>query len=89
MQVLDPEAFGGLAAFCRQMDFVSKAARNSAVRPGDDAVRLPGERGMRRYREQTKHGVALYPTIMPALTPWVEKLGVQLPAAVAVSGALP
>jgi L-lactate dehydrogenase len=79
VQVLDPEAFGGLAAFRRQMDFVAKAARESAVRPGDDAVRLPGERGMRRYREQTKHGVALYPTIVPALVPWATRLGVAMP----------
>ncbi len=42
-------------------------------------MRLPGEGGMRRYREQQAKGVALYPTIMPALEPWAAKLGVALP----------
>ena len=47
VQVLDPEAFGGLAAFRRQMDFVAGAARNAKPRPGVDRVRLPGEGGLR------------------------------------------
>ncbi len=82
VQVLDPEAFGGLAAFARQMDFVVAAARNAKPRPGVDRVRLPGERGLARYRDQLAHGVALYPTILPALAAWVEKYGVAAPAPV-------
>jgi L-lactate dehydrogenase len=79
VQVLDPEAFGGLAAFKRQMDFVAGAARDTKPRPGVDRVRLPGEGGLRRYREQKEKGVALYPAIMPALLPWAEKLRVTPP----------
>jgi L-lactate dehydrogenase len=81
VQVLDPEAFGGLAAFKRQMDALADAAHNSKPRPGVDRVRLPGERGLQRYREQIAHGVALYPTIMPALAVWAEKYGVTVPVA--------
>ena len=44
-------------------------------------MRLPGENGMKRLREQTAQGVALFPAIMPALAPWGDKLGVPLPAA--------
>lgn len=80
VQVLDPEAFAGLAAFKRQMDFMARSARNTRPRPGVERVRLPGEGGMRRYREQKANGVALYRTIMPALQPWAEKLGVAMPA---------
>jgi L-lactate dehydrogenase len=79
VQVLDPEAFAGLAAFKRQMDFVAESAHRTPPRPGVDRVRLPGEGGMRRYREQQEYGVALYPTIMPALEPWAEKFGVPPP----------
>jgi LDH2 family malate/lactate/ureidoglycolate dehydrogenase len=82
VQVLDPEAFGGLAAFKRQMDALADAAHNSKPRPGVDRVRLPGERGLQRCREQIAHGVALYPTIMPALAVWAEKYGVPVPAAI-------
>jgi L-lactate dehydrogenase len=42
-------------------------------------VRLPGEAGMKRLREQRERGVALYPSIMPALVPWAAKLGVAVP----------
>lgn len=79
VQVLDPEAFGGLDAFRRQMDHLVRAAHASTPRPGVDRVRLPGEGGLRRRREQRANGVALYPTIMPALAPWAEKLGVASP----------
>ena len=84
VQVLDPEAFGGIAAFRRQMDHMVRAAHESKPRPGVERVRLPGEAGMRRLREQRANGVALYPTIMPALLPWAEKLGVAVPAQQAI-----
>jgi len=83
VQVLDPEAFGGLAAFKRQMDALADAAHNSKPRPGVDRVRLPGERGLQRRREQTAHGVALYPAIMPALAPWAQKYGIAVPLPIA------
>ena len=82
VQVFDPEAFGGLEKFKRQMDFIADAARNAKPRPGGDRVRLPGERGMQRYREQRARGVALYPAILPALEPWAEKYGIALPTPV-------
>ena len=80
VQVVDPEAFGGLVAFKRQMDYLVKTARETPVQPGAEQVRLPGERGFQRYREQSANGVALYPRIMPTLTPWAEKLGVAAPS---------
>jgi L-lactate dehydrogenase len=82
VQVLDPEAFGGLAAFKRQIDFLVETARGTPVRPGADPVRLPGERAFQRYREQTANGVALYPKIMPTLEPWAQRFGIALPSAV-------
>ena len=81
VQVLDPAAFGGLAEFKREMDFVAAAAHASKPRPGTARVRLPGEAGMARLKEQRTNGVALYPTILPALVPWAEKLGVAVPKA--------
>ena len=80
VQVLDPRAFGGLDAFKRQMDNVASVAHASSPRPGVERVRLPGEAGMRRLREQREKGVALYPTIMPKLVPWAEKLRMPAPA---------
>ncbi len=81
VQVLDPDAFGGLDAFRRQMDHLVRAAHDSKPRAGVERVRLPGEGGLKRRRNQLAQGVALYPAIIPAVVPWAEKLGVALPSA--------
>jgi L-lactate dehydrogenase len=79
VQAIDPEAFGGLDAFKRQIDHLVETAHHSVPRADIDRVRLPGERGLESYREQLAHGVALYPSILPALAPWAEKLRVAMP----------
>ena len=83
VQVMDPAAFGGIAAYTRQMDWLVGACHDATPRPGVERVRLPGENGMKRHREQTANGVALFPTIMPSLQPWAEKLHVAVPLPVA------
>ena len=79
VQVLDPQAFGGSEGFAREIDWLAGACHRATPRPGGPPVRLPGEGGMRRYRDQLAHGVALHAAIMPSLTPWSEKLGVAMP----------
>jgi L-lactate dehydrogenase len=82
VQAIDPAAFGGDADFRRQMDRMVEASHASRPRPGGERVRVPGEAGMRRLREQRKLGVALYPSILPSLLPWSAKLGVAPPPTV-------
>jgi LDH2 family malate/lactate/ureidoglycolate dehydrogenase len=79
LQVFDPQLFGGGQAFVRQTEHVAGVCRAVPPRPGFERVRLPGEAGLRRRAEQLASGVELYPTILPALTPWAEKLGVAMP----------
>jgi LDH2 family malate/lactate/ureidoglycolate dehydrogenase len=79
VQLLDPEAFGGLAGMQRQVDWVADACRNSRPRPGFNKVRLPGERGLERRAAQQAGGIELHASIMPLLTPWAEKYQVALP----------
>jgi LDH2 family malate/lactate/ureidoglycolate dehydrogenase len=83
VQLLDPEAFGGLAGAVRQIDFIAAACHASAPRTPGAPVRLPGERGLARRAEQLAHGVALHPSIMPLLAPWQDKFGIAAPAALA------
>ena len=80
VQVWDPEAFGGIEPFVRQADWLAAACRGNPPRPGVDAVRLPGERGLALKREQLRSGIALQEDIYPALAPWARKLNVELPA---------
>jgi L-lactate dehydrogenase len=80
VQILDPEAFGGTKDFHRQMDWVAEACVSNPPRKGFDRVRLPGQNGLARRERQLRHGVELEASILPALTPWAQKLGVALPA---------
>src|SRR5258706_227866 len=79
VQAIDPAAFGGCDGYARPMDLLVDACHGAIPRPGVERVRVPGENGLRRYREQLANGVALVPSIMPALQPWAEKHKVAAP----------
>lgn len=79
LQLFDPAAFGGSAAFLREAGWIAEACRRNPPAPGVSAVRLPGEQALARKRTALKDGVALYPGIMDALRPWAEKSGVAQP----------
>jgi len=83
VQVLAPALFAGEEAFRHQTGHLVNVLRSSAPRPGFERVRLPGESGLRKRREQLEHGVELYPAILPSLQPWAEKAGLPLPQALA------
>jgi L-lactate dehydrogenase len=80
VQLFDPAAFAGLDAFRRQTEHIARACRQSPAQPGGPPVRLPGERGLARKREQLERGVALHPAIMPALTARATQAGIKAPA---------
>jgi LDH2 family malate/lactate/ureidoglycolate dehydrogenase len=80
IMLFDPAGFGGRDAFTRETSFVADAVRRSRPRPGAAPPRMPGERALALRERQLAHGVWLYPSIMPALAPWSDKLGVHAPA---------
>jgi LDH2 family malate/lactate/ureidoglycolate dehydrogenase len=79
LQVIDPGAFGGLQAFRRETGWLADACRRGEPRPDVTEVRVPGDRALELRTEQLTHGLDLYPTILPDLKPWAEKLGVPDP----------
>lgn len=79
LQVIDPAAFAGRAAFLRQMDEVARRCHASRPAREGQPVRLPGEKGFALAREMLEKGVRLHPSILPALKPWAEKLVVAMP----------
>ena len=76
----------GAAAMRRQMDFIVDECHAATPREPAARVRLPGERALKLMREQRARGVVLYPTIMPALGAWAQKLAVSMPVAIATTG---
>ncbi len=79
VQIIDPEAFGGRAAFARQMQWIANACRDNPPAAGGPPVRMPGDNGLRKRRDQLEHGVMLNPEILPALEAWAARLGVAVP----------
>ncbi|MGH6961229.1 MAG: Ldh family oxidoreductase [Dongiaceae bacterium] len=79
IQVFDPGAFGGAAAFLRQTSWIAAACRDNPPAPGVAAVRLPGQQALARKRRALAEGVELHAGVLPALRPQAEKLGVDMP----------
>lgn len=82
VQVFDPAAFAGLATFERQMSYLVKASHDSRPVDASRPVRLPGERGLNRKRQQLASGVSLNDGIQQALKQKADELGLNFPAAV-------
>lgn len=79
VQVIDPEAFAGRAAFERQLGEVARQCRASRPANPQRPVRMPGERGFQLADDQAGQGVQLHEGILAALAPWADKLGVAMP----------
>ena len=79
LRITDPSAFGGEPAFLGETDWLVRACHDNTPRVADQPVRMPGERGLQRRREQLDRGVALHPSIMPALAPWFTRFKISTP----------
>ena len=79
IQMINPAAFGNREDYLQQAQAIKSMCENSSSKPGDESVRVPGQRAWARRADQLANGVELYPTIMEDLKPWAEKLGVTLP----------
>ena len=83
LQIIDPRAFAGAGEFTRETAELTRQCRASRPAKAGEAVRTPGERGVRLAQRQRADGVELYPSIMPMLEPWAGKLGVAMPRPIA------
>jgi L-lactate dehydrogenase len=82
----DPSAFGGSNDFMRQMDWIGDACRGNPPRPGVDAVRMPGDRGMALKAQQEAAGIVLHPSIAPMLRGCAATYGMAFPPPAAAGG---
>lgn len=79
IQVIDPQAFGGIDPFRREMGYLAQSCRNAAVAPGAPSVRMPGERALALRAQQLAGGVALHPEIWPAISKWADQFNIEMP----------
>jgi L-lactate dehydrogenase len=79
LQLIDPDAFGGLDAFVREIQYVADISHATPVAPGNPPVRVPGEAALARRRRQIQEGVELHPGILPSLAPWAARFNIPLP----------
>jgi len=79
--VLDPARFGGSAHFLRESGWLAEAVHTNPPIPGGPAPRLPGERAWARRAAALRDGVALHPSIPPALAARAAAAGLAMPPA--------
>ncbi|MGK6315546.1 Ldh family oxidoreductase [Neorhizobium sp. DT-125] len=78
IQVLDPEFFGGRAAFLRETGWLAGEVRNNPPRDPSRPVRLPGQRGLALRRQMLAHGVRLGDGIVAGLEKAAAEFGVPM-----------
>jgi len=79
VQAIDPAHFAGRATFEQEMGRLAEQCRASAVAPGHDPVRIPGDRSLACKHDQLENGVGLIDTIVGDIRPWAVKLDCPFP----------
>src|SRR5580658_5555155 len=74
--VIDVKAFAEPIAFKRQVDAVIRQLHGSALLPGFDRIRLPGEDRHRRIVERRARGIPIPPALHRALDKMAGELGI-------------
>jgi LDH2 family malate/lactate/ureidoglycolate dehydrogenase len=81
LQIINPDAFGGLAHYLREMDWLGNACTDSTSKNSSQPVRLPGSRGLLLKKEPIKNGVELEAGIIKALKKLSKKYEIDMVAA--------
>ncbi len=77
--LIDPQRFGGLEGFERQVSWLVEACHDSPPRPGTDRVLLPGERALERRKRQLEGGLDLDDRLVAGLARKAENASVAFP----------
>ncbi|HPD16340.1 MAG TPA: Ldh family oxidoreductase [Planctomycetota bacterium] len=75
LTVTDPEAFAGGDYYYREMARFVAHLKSSRLRPGFDAVRLPGERAQRAAEEAETHGILVEGRLVELLNETAKRNG--------------
>nr|WP_272214530.1 Ldh family oxidoreductase [Marinicella sp. W31]MDC2880150.1 Ldh family oxidoreductase [Marinicella sp. W31] len=79
LQVIDPEAFGGVEGFMAENGFLAEAIRSARAADDERPPRVPGERARSLRARYLSEGVPLSLGIVSGLLDWADRLGMALP----------
>lgn len=74
---LDIKTFIDPGLFRQQIEIVRAEMKGSPLRPGFDAIRLPGERALGIAKMRTQDGIPIRPELLASLRPVAEAAGVR------------
>lgn len=80
LQLIDPDAFSGLEAFCDQMDFFIDACHANSPVDAAVPVRLPGEQADKNIQAAQINGIFVSTQTRAELVECANKLGVPIPS---------
>lgn len=79
IQVIDPEAFGGLGAFTDQVEHLNALCRASRPAKGFTRVRVPGDRASEALAQVATKGVRIVDEVWTRLSAAALDAGVEMP----------
>lgn len=79
IQLIRPDAFGGLADFANETSFVAGLCREASALPGSSPVRLPGDEARAKRRFYLETGIPIEQSTLQMFAPWAERLHLQMP----------
>lgn len=84
LQLLNPEAFGGLDFFKKEMTRLAQACLGSQPMPNGPGVRLPGSKALALKKVQLEQGIALLPAVWQDLKNCAERYDLKMPDALRI-----
>jgi LDH2 family malate/lactate/ureidoglycolate dehydrogenase len=78
VQVIDPEAFSGLAAFKDEMTFLSRECIDNPAIDKNNKVRMPGEKALLRRENAIRYGIKLSRETLENLENIAQKFKIKL-----------
>lgn len=80
IQLFDPAAFAGGSVFAQEIDRMIEMLIATPPRPGFEGVRVPGQRAMAAYRQQSRDGIEISDALRRHVEPLGAKYGVMFPS---------
>ena len=74
---IDPDAFGEIADFKREVDRLVRDIRASERMPGVDRIWMPGEQSHEKRVRQARDGITLAPQLVKTLNAVADELGIE------------